>query len=667
MIAIPARPQEIRRMWNKSFQIHDIVTDHRTGRRYRIERFLNQGAYSEVWVARCLDTGVYYAIKSLKLKHTSDPKTLERNEREGDALFLLNHPNVVRVHCMGKRDDGLIFMVMDLLVGGSLRQRLQSFGGKLPIPWALEIMVSVCDGLEAIHELAIHRDLKPENLHVGNDGRVCLYDLGAAKYPKKSRLTTGGFTIGTVEYMSPEQLGAPATLDARSDLYSVGVMLYESLTGVHPHAILDPLTGKYLLPDDAMTLGRRIMYQPHRPLREAAPNLEDYIVQTAERLLCKFPKDRIKSAAGAAELLAGCLARFLSEHTAPSPLPLSDIGKLAAADAADASDAENQEPPWPTSTNPYITISQPPSPPAPGGTTKLLRPAAGFVSARRALPFATTDHLPTARLATDEDDVTHDSGQRMTWLPGDELPNDPILLAKEKEDEPDAEPRAVSGERWIDVEPDDDERKTIERLRTQSRDAEDARREALSLEPPPLSPPPPSPAPAPPRARLRTPSEQAALERRREVLGRMMARIPEPQRIALVLAKIEDKSLAEVSALTGVHEDIVLERVREGGQLLLAMLKEEENKEKERTAPAPHPPPVAALQSREAPAPARLTLKDRLSTRWANLPERTRAVVTVVVTVILVVYWGLTAVYILRNYGKPAPLAPLLAPPASAK
>ena len=664
MIAIPTRPQEIRRMWNKSFQIHDIVTDHRTGRRYRIERFLNQGAYSEVWLARCLDTGVDYAIKSLKLKHTSDPKTLERNEREGDALFLLNHPNVVRVHCMGKRDeDGLIFMVMDLLVGGSLRQRLQSFGGKLPIPWALEIMVSVCDGLEAIHELAIHRDLKPENLHVGEDGRVCLYDLGAAKYPKKSRLTTGGFTIGTVEYMSPEQLGAPATLDARSDLYSVGVMLYESLTGVHPHATLDPLTGKYLLPDDALALGRRIMYQPHRPLREAAPNLEDYIVQTAERLLCKFPKDRIRSAAGAADLLAGCLARFLSEHAEPSPLPLSDIGKLAAADAADASDAEDQEPPWPTSTNPFITISQPPSPPARGaGTTKLLRPAAAFVSARRALPFATTDHLPTARLAIDEDDVTHDSGQRMTWLPGDELPNDPILLAKEKEDEPDAEPRAISGERWIDVEPDDDDRATIERLRTQSRDAEDARREAISLEPPPLSTPPPSPAPPRPR----TPSEQAALQHRGEVLRRMMARIPEPLRIAFFLAKIEEKSLEEISARTGVQEDIVVERVLEASQLILAMLNEEKQ-EKERAAPAPHPRPVAALQSREPPPPAHLTLKDRLSTRWASLPERTRAVVTVFVTVILVVYWGLTAVYILRNYGKPAPLAPVPALPASAK
>jgi serine/threonine protein kinase len=391
-------------MWNKSFQIHDIVTDHRTGRRYRIERFLDQGAYSEVWLALCLDTGVYYAIKSLKLKHTSDPKTLERNEREGDALFLLNHPNVVRVYCMGKRDDGLIFMVMDLLVGGSLRQRLQTFGGKLPIPWALEIMVSVCDGLEAIHELAIHRDLKPENLHVGEDGWVSLYDLGAAKYPKKSRLTTGGFTIGTVEYMSPEQLGAPGTLDTRSDLYSVGVMLYESLTGVHPHGILDPLTGKYVLPDDAMELGRRIMYQPHRPLRDAAPNVEDYIVEICERLLCKVPKNRIKSAAGASELLAGCLARFRSEHTTPPPLPLSDIGKLAAlaaesAEAADASDAENQELPWPASINPYITISQPPSPPQRGARPSCAAPQRS--ACRRAercrSPRPTTSRRPHLR------------------------------------------------------------------------------------------------------------------------------------------------------------------------------------------------------------------------------------------------------------------------------
>jgi DNA-directed RNA polymerase specialized sigma24 family protein len=242
----------------------------------------------------------------------------------------------------------------------------------------------------------------------------------------------------------------------------------------------------------------------------------------------------------------------------------------------------------------------------------------------------------------------------MTWLPG-ELPNDPIWLAK------DAEPHAISGERWIDTDMEDDEPE--EQLDETAPDSEPSRPTPISSLPSSPSPLPPPSSPSPPPPRPHTPSEQAELRRQGEMLRGMIARLPEPQRIAFFLAKIEDKSLEEISARTGVHEDIVLERVREASRLLTAMLKSEH----ERSEPAHQSPPVPALPSRAAAPAARLTPNDRLSKRWASLPARTRAVMTVIITVILVVYWGLTAVYIWRNYGQKAALGPASAPPASVK
>src|SRR6185312_2255984 len=187
---------------------------------------------------------------------------------------------------IGMRNDGLIYMVMDLLVGRNLRELQHDFSvtkrdggvdapahGKLPVVWVLEIMTYVCNALGAVHvqAKAIHRDLKPENVYVCDNGRVCLLDIGSAQFTEEERLTTHDVTIGTATYMSPEQLRSPGTMDARSDLFNVGIVTYELLSGIHPFATNGVLVG------DAMSLGVRIISQPHTPLRMVASHLPEFI------------------------------------------------------------------------------------------------------------------------------------------------------------------------------------------------------------------------------------------------------------------------------------------------------------------------------------------------------------------------------------------------------
>src|SRR5262249_38128032 len=152
-----------------------------SGARYQVVRFLGRGGMGEVHEVREAGSGARYALKCLLLQHARKPKTIERTRREALTLRELRHPNVVRVHAPGVRDDGLIWMVMDLLEGhtlGAAKRRL----GQLPLRWALAAGRAVAAGLSAVHEHAVHRDVKPDNIHLGNDGVVRVLDLGAGKF-----------------------------------------------------------------------------------------------------------------------------------------------------------------------------------------------------------------------------------------------------------------------------------------------------------------------------------------------------------------------------------------------------------------------------------------------------------------------------------------------------
>ncbi len=204
---------------------------------YEILEQIGAGGMGEVYRAKDPRLGREVAIKVLPAFF--DPDRLRRFEREAQAAGGLNHPNITAVHDIGTQ-DGAPYVVMELLRGQTLRERLLS--GPIPVRKAIDYAIQIARGLAAAHEASIvHRDLKPENLFVTADGRVKILDFGLAKLTQTNReslLTQGetvsqtepGVVLGTLGYMSPEQVkGQPA--DARSDLFSLGAVLYEMLSG----------------------------------------------------------------------------------------------------------------------------------------------------------------------------------------------------------------------------------------------------------------------------------------------------------------------------------------------------------------------------------------------------------------------------------------------------
>jgi WD40 repeat protein len=205
---------------------------------YEILSPLGAGGMGEVYRARDTKLDREVAIKVLPEKFAQDAAALARFEREAKAVAALSHPNILGIYDLG-RDGGATYAAMELLAGETLRQRLDE--GALPQRKALEYGLQIAHGLAAAHEKGIvHRDLKPENLFITSEGRVKILDFGLAKVaaaqdegtksPTVAASTEPGTVMGTVGYMSPEQVrGKPA--DHRSDLFSLGAILYEMLSG----------------------------------------------------------------------------------------------------------------------------------------------------------------------------------------------------------------------------------------------------------------------------------------------------------------------------------------------------------------------------------------------------------------------------------------------------
>ncbi|HEX9088378.1 MAG TPA: protein kinase, partial [Arthrobacter sp.] len=198
--------------------------------RYLIQSRLASGGMSTVYVAtdRRLERDV--ALKVLHPHMAGDPQFLDRLGREAKAAARLSHPHVVGVLDQGE-DDRVAYLVMEYIKGHTLRDVLKDKGA-LPPRLALALIDPVVEGLGAAHAAGlIHRDIKPENVLIADDGRIKLGDFGLARAISTS--TSTGALIGTVAYLSPELvLGRQA--DARSDIYSVGIMLYEMITGRQP-------------------------------------------------------------------------------------------------------------------------------------------------------------------------------------------------------------------------------------------------------------------------------------------------------------------------------------------------------------------------------------------------------------------------------------------------
>ena len=261
---------------------------------YQVLAPLGAGGMGEVYRARDTRLGRDVAIKVILAESARDPERIRRFEQEARAAGALSHPNVCAVLDLGTH-DGSPFVVMELLEGETLRQKLDA--GPIPARKAIDYAAQAAHGLAAAHEKGIvHRDLKPENLFVTKDGRVKVLDFGLAKLTRPEALapagekpisiaaTETGAILGTVGYMAPEQvLGKPA--DARSDLFALGAILYESLTGkrtFHGASYVETLHA--ILNDEPASLSASG--------RDLPPGLEPIVRHCLE----KNPEERFQSA-----------------------------------------------------------------------------------------------------------------------------------------------------------------------------------------------------------------------------------------------------------------------------------------------------------------------------------------------------------------------------------
>ncbi|WP_437292898.1 serine/threonine-protein kinase [Sorangium sp. So ce426] len=265
--------------------------------RFLIDRLLGRGGMGEVWAA--LDTALErpVAIKIIHRALAGEARYAERFLRETKLAARVAHPNIVRLYDAGRAADGRLFMVMERAAGVPLREIIAG-GARLDPVRALHYAIQIADALSTAHEAdLVHRDVKPENILVSDGVRARLVDFGVAKDARGVGLglTGQGRAVGTSRYMAPEQVAGGA-VDARADLYALGVVTYEMLAGAHPYAVLDEASG----------IGETEILAAHvhleaMPLPEVLPGCPEALWTAVARCLAKRPEARF---ARAAELAA---------------------------------------------------------------------------------------------------------------------------------------------------------------------------------------------------------------------------------------------------------------------------------------------------------------------------------------------------------------------------
>ncbi|HET6148453.1 MAG TPA: serine/threonine-protein kinase [Polyangia bacterium] len=266
--------------------------------RYTVVRLLGQGGMGAVYEVRHATLARRMAIKFLLPELAANRDVLRRFENEAKAAGGLEHPNLVAVTDFGRATDGAPYLVMEFLEGQDCSRLLRAYG-PLPVPRATDIVLQACRGLAIAHKADIvHRDLKPENLFVTDAGDgsdlVKVLDFGIAKLrPTDASVVTGtGAMFGTAFYMSPEQARGAGEVDARTDVWSLGVVLYELLSGRRP------FQGEQFL-----QVVHQILSADPPPLASVRPGLPDKLSALIERAMAKDPKDRPPSALALAEAL----------------------------------------------------------------------------------------------------------------------------------------------------------------------------------------------------------------------------------------------------------------------------------------------------------------------------------------------------------------------------
>jgi serine/threonine protein kinase len=251
--------------------------------RYKVIRRLGSGGMANVYLAEDQELGRRVAIKILNDRHAHDEQFVERFRREAKNAAGLSHPNVVSIYDRGEA-EGTYYIAMEYLEGRTLKELIVT-KGPTPIPVAIDYTRQMLGALGFAHKNGIvHRDIKPHNVVVAPDGRVKVTDFGIARAGAASQMTEAGSIVGTAQYLSPEQAKGTA-VDQRSDIYSLGIVLYELLTGAVP------FTG-----DTPVEIAMKHISETPKPPSVLRPDVPHDLDLVVTRALAKDPEERYQSA-----------------------------------------------------------------------------------------------------------------------------------------------------------------------------------------------------------------------------------------------------------------------------------------------------------------------------------------------------------------------------------
>ena len=263
------------------------------GEHYKVEKPLGAGGFAVVYLVRDLNLKRRLAVKVLSPDLITSKTVLERFRREAETVAQLSHPHIVPLHFIGQKDD-LLYLAMECIDGGSLVDRIEK-EGKLPADDVVRITSEVASALAYAHKRGvIHRDIKPHNVLIeAETGRTLVTDFGIARTAEGSSLTASGMLVGTPAYLSPEQVtGAPT--DHRADIYALGVMAYEMLTGQ------PPFTG----PTPTAVLMKRLSESP-QPITKLRPDVPPALRDAIDGMLAQNPEERFQTAMDVVRALGG--------------------------------------------------------------------------------------------------------------------------------------------------------------------------------------------------------------------------------------------------------------------------------------------------------------------------------------------------------------------------
>jgi serine/threonine protein kinase len=260
--------------------------------RYLLGNLLGVGGMAKVFLARDRPLNRKVALKILRDQYAENKEFVERFRREAQSAAALNHPNIVSVYDWGRSQDGAYYMAMECVPGGTLKERITS-EGPLTLASAAELGIQIAKALEAAHERGVvHRDVKPQNILLDASGQAKVADFGIARAVgamATTAISQSGLVLGTVNYVSPEQ-AMSEPVGSQSDLYSLGIVLYEMLTAKVPFEA-ETLIGVCM----------KHVNEPPRPPKELNPGISEGMDAIVLKLLAKKPDDRYGSAAELAE------------------------------------------------------------------------------------------------------------------------------------------------------------------------------------------------------------------------------------------------------------------------------------------------------------------------------------------------------------------------------